>query len=140
MRRIAWFLTCLLLLGVAGGAQALSRSQQRNLDDVQTLYAAAIRWNDLDGAEQIVDPEYRAAHPQTDLERARYAQVQVSGYSVLRSGMDEQGRMLREVEIRLINRNTLAERSVRVREVWRWDAAAKHWWLASGLPDLWQGE
>lgn len=139
MRRIAWFLTCLLLLA-AGGAQALSRSQQRSLEDVQSLYAAAIRWNDLDGAEQMIDPEYRMAHPQTDLEHARYEQVQISGYNELRSGMGGEDRVVRDVEIRVINRNTQAERSVRVREVWRWDAKAKRWWLASGLPDLWKGE
>lgn len=140
MRRIAWFLTCCLLLLAAGGAQALSRSQQRDLEDVQRLYAAAIRWNDLDSAEQMIDPEYLAAHPQTELERARYEQVQVSGYSELRSGREGKDRVVRDVEIRVINRNTQAERSVRVREVWRWDAEAKQWWLVSGLPDLWKGE
>lgn len=139
MRAIAWFMACLLLLA-AGGAQALSRSQQRSLEDMQSLYAAAIRWNDLDSAEQMVDPEYRAAHPQTELERARYQQVQISGYSELRSGLQGEDRVVREVEIRAINRNTQAERSVRVHELWRWDPRAKQWWLASGLPDLWQGE
>jgi hypothetical protein len=139
MRRIACFLACLLLLAV-GNVQALSRAQQSSLEDMQTLYAAAIRWNDLDGAERLIDPEYSAAHPQTDLQRARYEQVQISGYSELRSGVEGEDRVVRDVEIRVINRNTQAERTVRVREVWRWDAKAKQWWLASGLPDLWKGE
>ena len=26
------------------------------------------------------------------------------------------------------------------RERWRYDEAAKTWWLTSGMPDLWQGE
>ncbi|GHH54318.1 MULTISPECIES: hypothetical protein [Gammaproteobacteria] len=138
MRRLAWLSICLLLL--AGSAQALSRAQQRSLQETQSLYAAAVRWSDLDRAEEMVDPEYREKHPQTDLERARYEQVQISGYSELRSGTEGEDRVVREVEIRLINRNTLAERSVRVREVWRWDPKAKQWWLASGLPDLWKGE
>lgn len=137
-RRMGWI--GVLLLAVAGTAQALSHAQQRGLQQVQELYAAAIRWNDLDAAERVIDPLYRQQHPQTRLERARFEQVQVSGYSVLRSGEDEQGRSLREVEIRLINRNSLAERRVRVRELWRWDAGTEQWWLASGLPDLWQGE
>lgn len=138
MRRLVWLSICLLLL--AGSAQALSRAQQRSLQETQSLYAAAVRWSDLDRAEEMVDPEYREKHPQTDLERARYEQVQISGYSELRSGTEGEDRVVREVEIRLINRNTLAERSVRVREVWRWDPKAKQWWLASGLPDLWKGE
>ena len=36
--------------------------------------------------------------------------------------------------------NTLAERTVRHRERWRYDEAAKTWWLVSGLPDLWQDD
>jgi hypothetical protein len=54
--------------------------------------------------------------------------------------VEGEDRVVRDVEIRVINRNTQAERTVRVREVWRWDAKAKQWWLASGLPDLWKGE
>ncbi len=44
---------------------------------------------------------------------------------------------MREIEIGVINRNTLTERSVRYRERWRYDEAAQTWWLVSGLPDLW---
>ena len=40
----------------------------------------------------------------------------------------------------LINRNTLADRTVRYRENWRYDEKSKSWWLDGGLPDLWQGE
>ena len=47
---------------------------------------------------------------------------------------------MRDIEIGAINRNTLAERSVRYRERWRYDEAAKTWWLVSGLPDLWATE
>jgi hypothetical protein len=50
------------------------------------------------------------------------------------------GDVVRDIEIGVINRNTLAERSVRYRERWRYDEAAKTWWLTSGMPDLWQGE
>jgi hypothetical protein len=37
---------------------------------------------------------------------------------------------MRDIEIGVINRNTLAERTVRYRERWRYDEAAKTWWLA----------
>ncbi|HBK45259.1 MAG TPA: hypothetical protein DDZ67_02245 [Xanthomonadaceae bacterium] len=140
MRTTMRWLVLLGLLAAMGSAQALSRAQQRSLEQVQAAYAAAIRWNDLDTAAEMVDPEYRRAHPQSELERERYQQVQISGYRELRSGADGQDKVLRDVEIRVINRNTQAERSVRVRESWRWDAQAKQWWLTSGLPDLWRGE
>lgn len=140
MRKIVSMLLGLALLTAAGSVPALSRSQQRALQDTQDIYAAAVRWNDFDGAGAIVAPDYAQAHPQTDLERERYEQVQISGYRELRSVQEGEDVVMREVEIRLINRNTQAERSVRVRERWRWDPQAKQWWLASGLPDLWNGE
>ncbi|KRG46900.1 hypothetical protein ARC20_04325 [Stenotrophomonas panacihumi] len=129
----------LMLLAVS--SMASSRSQRRILDEVQAAYAAAVRWNDFDTAQEMLDPEYRKDHPQSDLERARYEQVQISGYRELRAGNGAtDNEVFRDVELRVINRNTQAERTVRVRETWRWDPEAKQWWLASGLPDLWRGE
>jgi len=115
-------------------------ASQRDLPDIQAAYAAAVRWNDFDTALEVVDPQYRQAHPQSDLERERYQQVQISGYREVRSSAGAENEVVRDVELRVINRNTQAERVVRTREVWRWDPAAKQWWLASGLPDLWRGE
>jgi len=128
----------LMLLLVALVATAATRGQR--LQDMQDAYAAAIRWNDFDTAWALVDPQYREAHPLGDLQRARYDQVQISGYKVLRAAAGGEDEVARDIELRVINRNTQAERTVRVREVWRWDPAAKQWWLGSGLPDLWQGE
>ena len=47
---------------------------------------------------------------------------------------------MREIQIGVINRHTMAERTVRYTERWRWDAAAGRWWIVDGLPDLWAGE
>lgn len=66
--------------------------------------------------------------------------MQISGYREVRVGEDVDGALRREVELRVINRNTQAERLVRSIELWRWDAERKRWWLANGLPDLWQGQ
>lgn len=117
-----------------------SASKQRSaLDGAQYAWSAAVRWNDLRGAWQMVDPDYRAAHPATELDFERYAQVQVTGYRDTggQAGPDE---AVREVEIGVINRHTMAERTVRYTERWRWDAAAGTWWITDGLPDLWAGE
>lgn len=131
-----------LLLGLAMAAQAAgpSRSQRNKLAQTQDAYVAAVRWSDFEAAEGFIDPEYRQAHPLTDLQRERYRQVQVSNYRERSTGVAPDGAVERRVEMGVVNRNTLAERTVMVTERWRWDAEAKRWWQAQGLPDLWQGQ
>ena len=48
--------------------------------------------------------------------------------------------VVREIELGVINKHTMTERSMRYTESWHYDAEAKTWWQTSGLPDLWQGE
>lgn len=124
-----------VLLAMAGCA---STKQMSDLDRVQYAYSAAIRWGDFEGAWQLVDPKYRKDHPMTDLEFERYKQVQVSGYRDLAT-QNSEGLSLREIEIGVINRHTLTERTTRYTERWRYDPEAKAWWLTVGLPDFWNG-
>jgi len=133
----------LSLLLVAGAAQAgdgPSRSQRNKLVPTQEAYVAAVRWNDFDTAEGFIDPEYLKLQPITDLQRERYRQVQVSSYRERSNSVADDGSIERRVEVSVINRNTQAERTVVVKERWRWDAEGKRWWQAAGLPDLWQGQ
>lgn len=123
-----------LLAGCATGQPKMSE-----LDKLQYAWSAAIRWGDFEGAWNLLDPAYRDAHPLTDLELSRYKQIQVSGYHDLGSQVFEDGAR-REVEIGVINRNTMGERSLRYTEQWRYDPATKNWWVTSGLPDFWAGE
>ncbi len=127
---------CLALL--AGCPKSASKGTA--LEQVQYDYSAAIRWGDFEGAWQLVDPEVRKQRPLTDFDLSRYRQVQISGYRDRGMSTAGDGAVIRDVEIGVINRNTLAERNVRYRERWRYDEAAGTWWLVSGLPDLWQGE
>ena len=46
----------------------------------------------------------------------------------------------REIEIGVINRHNMAERTMRYTEQWRYDPEAGQWWISGGLPDLWAGE
>lgn len=135
-------LAVLLLLGLAVGVQAggLSRSQRNKLTATQEAYVAAVRWSDFEAAEGFIDPDYLQAHPLTDLQRERYKQVQVAAYRERSNGVAADGSIERRIEMSVINRNTLAERTVMVAERWRWDEQAKRWWQAQGLPDLWQGQ
>ena len=125
---------CLVLL--AGCPKSASKGTA--LDETQYAYSAAIRWGDFEGAWNLVDPKVRKEHPLTDIDFSRYKQVQISAYRDLGGSPLASGEIVREIEIGVINRNTLAERTVRYRESWRYDEAAKTWWLTSGLPDLWK--
>ena len=130
-------LCCLALLACCPKTHA---SKGSALDEVQYDYSAAIRWGDFEGAWNLVDPKVRAEKPLTDIDFSRYKQIKISGYTDLGGTVEPSGVVVRDVEIGVINLNTQAVRTVRYRERWRYDEAAKTWWLLSGLPDLWQGD
>lgn len=143
-RRAYALLGALLMTGVlaAGLAGCASSGTAANaLDTAQYAWSGAIRWGDFAGARNLVDPEVREKKPLSELEMKRYEQIQVSSYRELGATRDIKGGLaMRNIEIGVINRHTMAERVVRYREDWRWDEAAGGWWLASDLPDLWAGE
>ncbi|MGX5729368.1 hypothetical protein ACWKWK_02425 [Pseudoxanthomonas beigongshangi] len=136
---LRWVLM-LVLMVVAFGAQAAGGRQKGKLEQAQNAYAAAIRWGDFESAWSFVEPAYAEAHPMGEFELRRYEQIQVSGYRDLSSSVEPDDVVVRLIEVRVINRHTQAERTLRYRERWRWDAGAKRWWLAGGLPDFWDGE
>ncbi|MCI4569137.1 hypothetical protein [Lysobacter sp. CFH 32150] len=137
MRTLKIGLFLLLAMLLAGCA---SSGQVNALDKVQYAYSAAIRWGDFEGAWLLVDPKYREAHPMSEIEFERYKQVQISAYRDLGAQTTPDGLAMREIEIGVINRHTLAERSTRYTERWRYDPEAKTWWLTVGLPDFWNGQ
>jgi len=122
---------------LAGCATGMDRGSA--LQESQYAWSAAIRWGDFEGAWNLVDPAYRKAHPMTQLEFERYKQVQISAYHDIGAQVGPTTAM-REVQIGVINRNTLVEREARYTERWRYDEKAKVWWLESGLPDLWDAQ
>lgn len=126
-------LLSILALGACATAGKLDRSQA--LESAQYAYSAAIRWGDFEGAWNMVDPQYRSAHPLGAVDFERYKQLQVSAYHDL-AAQGTADTAAREIEIGVVNRNTLVEREVRYTERWRWDPVAKTWWLTVGLPDL----
>lgn len=130
-------LACLLaalVLSACGG------KKMSELDRMQYAYSAAVRWGDFEGAWNLVDPAYREEHPMSDLEFKRYEQVRISGYRELASQAISDDTALREIEIGVINRHNMAERTLRYTEQWRYDPEAGQWWISGGLPDLWAGE
>jgi hypothetical protein len=137
MRFMARLLIALLLVSMAG--TALAAKKRSELDKNQYAYSAAIRWGDFEGAWTMVDPKVRKAKPMSDVDFSRYEQIQVTAYRDLATMPGPDGSLLREIQIELVNRNTLSQRRVRFTEVWRYDPEAKTWWVA-GLPDFWQGK
>ena len=111
-----------------------------SLQRAQYAWSAAIRWGDFEGAWNLVDPARRDAEPLGDLEFERYNHIQVTHYRDLGSRQLDNDNLVREVDIGVVNRHTMAERSMRYRESWRWDESARTWWITSGLPDFWAGE
>jgi hypothetical protein len=143
MRTRTWAIApmLMLLLLLASAAGCATNSERRDaLQEMQYDYSAAIRWGDFEGAWNVVDPKYRKEHPMTDLEFERYKQIQVSGYTDLAAELSADGTQARrEIQIGVINKHNMTERSIRYTELWRYDPEAKTWWVTSGLPDFWAG-
>lgn len=137
LRPLVVVLAALLVLAGCGSTGTSANA----LDAAQYAWSGAIRWGDFGGARNLVDPAVREAHPLTQLEMERYEQVQISSYREMGGVADpKSGQAVRNIEIGVINRHTMAERTVRYVEQWRWDGDAKAWWLVSDLPDLWAGQ
>lgn len=115
---------------------ASKRSRAKQLEVAMFKYASAIRWNEFEMASNYVDPEYKEKNPLSDLEKERYKQIQVTGYEAKTQDTLEDGTVEQTVEIRLINRNTQADRSIIDVQIWRWDEKAKRWWVTTGLPNF----
>lgn len=130
--------TRLLILGLAILAAVGCQKAQRQDDLDRTLYqyAAAIRWNQLDAAVAMIDPEVLEEQPITALERARFDQVRVIGYREGALIPDGDERMTQTVEIELLNIHTQKRRRLVDRQTWRWDADTERWLLISGLPRI----
>lgn len=138
MRKTLTVLVALAAMLLASGCAGTGK-QMSALERAQYSWSAAIRWGDFEGAWNLVDPVHRDAHPMSDLQFERYKQVQVSHYRELASRPGEI-EALREIEIGVINRHTMTERTLRYTEHWRYDAEARSWWITNGLPDFWAGE
>ncbi|AWV05896.1 hypothetical protein [Marilutibacter maris] len=132
---------CLVaVVAVLGGCASLGPKADA-LHRTQYAWSGAIRWGDFEGAWGLLDPDMRDEKPMTDLEMERYKQVQISHYRDIGGMSDlDGGTAARDIEIGVINRHTLAERTVRYQETWRWDEEAKRWWVTSPMPDLWSGQ
>ena len=139
MRRWLRWSALFLLLPCALAAAGLG-GKSRQLDEMMAAYSAALRWGSFEDGWQFIAPDVRKERPLTGLAASRYAQLQVTGYRDIGTSRMKDGSVVRDIEISITNRNTQSERSVRYREIWRWDDKAGRWWQTTGLPDFWDGQ
>jgi len=135
MHRRAFMLVIATAL-IAACAMDKVKNKETVLEETLRTYAATVRWGDLTQAEVFVDPKYREAHPLTELDLARFKQVQVTSYNDQPAAPLSETEVQQVVEIGLVNVNTQSARSIVDRQVWRYDEKEKRWWLTTGLPDI----
>ena len=132
----AFALGLLLALLLPGLADARADKADKALQTSLKMYAQAVRWNDFAAAAELLDPALRAPEGFSEDDEAYYTRFQISGYSLksgVRSGPADYSQ---RVELRIIDVASQTERVKTDRQTWRYDAAAKRWWLTSGLPRL----
>ena len=130
------FVSVVAAVLLAACAMDKVKNKETILEDTLRTYAATIRWGDVTQAEVFIDPKYREKHPLTDLDLARYKQVQVTSYNDQPAAPLSDTEVQQVVEIGLVNVNTQSARSIVDRQVWHYDENAKRWWLTTGLPDI----
>lgn len=131
-------IACCGFVLLAGCASMTAQSEGRALDLTLSAYANAIRWGDISQAIPFVDPETLKKHPLTPLDIERYKQVHFATYTEQPPVPVGPHEVRQVVKIGLVNVNTQVERSIVDNQLWRYDAAKKHWLLVSGLPDITQ--
>ncbi len=131
LRHAIWVLLALVVL--AGCATAVRDESLRvNLYN----YSAAIRWNEIGQAAGFLDPALAETQPFTAADRDRWAQVQVTRYVEGPQSIDADGNVRQTVQVEIADRASQSVRTIIDRQVWRYDAVAKTWWLTTGLPNL----
>jgi hypothetical protein len=132
----ALFLALVLVVMPAAVASKTSTSMEKKLQASLKTYELAVRWNDFEAASQALDPMTLQGERFSEQDEAYYKVFQITGYMIKSSSMGEDLIYTQRVELRMVDQDTQAERTKTDRQSWRYDAAAKRWWLTSGLPKL----
>jgi hypothetical protein len=130
------YLILALTLAALAGCAAVSKGEERLLEETLESYAAVIRWGNFEEAVSFVDPETMKAHPISSVDLQRYHQVQVTAYNEQPMRHIGEHDVQQLVEVGLVNVNTQSARSIIDKQVWHFDVKEKRWWLMSGLPDI----
>ncbi|MFD2112313.1 hypothetical protein [Thiorhodococcus fuscus] len=103
-------------------------------------YQSALRWGYFESAYAFVDPDQRKNTPMppslTGLRLTGYDVVQPPGVQKKdKEDEDEDSAIATQiVHIEYLYEDRQVVKSLTDRQIWRWDAEKKTWWLTSGLP------
>lgn len=133
---VAPFVITIALL-VANPVTASEESRaQKELEPSTLMYHKAVRWNDFHEAAALLDPTAPQNIPLPEDIDERYKSVQVVAYRVKSASSPGPFLYQQRVEIGVVNADTQIMKNVIDNQVWRYDSAAKRWWLTTGLPKL----
>lgn len=133
LRRAGMGILVLLLAACA------ATTRKDALTEALYSYQSLIRWGHFQEAASMLDPKYLEKSPISRLDWDRYQQIQVSGYNASDALPMGEDQVQVVVQLEYINIHRQTPRSITDRQIWRYDAEAKRWWLTTGLPDLSQG-
>jgi hypothetical protein len=106
------------------------------LDETLVMHAQAVRWGGFEQSLEFMDPQVLAERPPRKLDLERYRQVVISGFRPRGQPVMVGNQASYVIDIEIYNRHTLVTRTVVDRQLWRFDAESKRWWLISGIPEL----
>lgn len=123
-----------LALGLTGCGSVEKDKMAVSLQNATNGYQSALRWGYYENAYGYVDPEKRQ---DKDLP-ANLASIRLTGYDVVQPPVMKQDAdsAAQIVNIEYLFEDKQVVKQLTDRQVWRYDEAAKTWWLVSGLPEF----
>jgi hypothetical protein len=132
---------CLMaMLALALASCGEPKADAKLLELALDHYASVMRFGSIGQALSFIDPEVAKEKPMSRLDMERYEQVEFSNYRAQPVVMIPPDRARQVVQLSVTNRHTQIVRELVDVQEWRFDAAAKRWWLVSGLPDITQAK
>lgn len=103
-----------------------------SLQNATNGYQTALRWGYYENAYAYIDPKQRRDQSLP----AVLEGLRLTGYDVIQSPTLREGddKAIQIVEIEYLHEDRQVVKKLKDRQVWRYDADKKTWWLTSGLP------
>jgi nitrogen fixation-related uncharacterized protein len=126
----------IIALLMFGCATFLYNSKMGNFEDISKAYEEALLASDFETAYQLIDPE--AIKEETGFNK--YKNIKVVDYEVKKSGLSgDNSEIYQIVEIGYYKLGNYILRTLRHKELWKYNEKNKSWLLKTGLPDFEQG-
>ncbi|HXS72989.1 MAG TPA: hypothetical protein VN725_03015 [Rhodanobacteraceae bacterium] len=134
MRRFVALFALTGLLAACANLPTHAKDEAR--DETLASYAATLRFGDFASAWQFVDPKVRAEHPLGAAAKRRYGAIEVGGYETDGPSATGDNTIEQTAQISVVVKASQSSYDIVDHQIWKYDPAAKHWWLESGLPDV----